>query len=264
MPNQWNGGSSHFCQIHHDDRELSEGLARFAEAGINNGQAVVIVASNERIHCLQRSLADSGVSPDSLSGLLITIESRALLETFMRQGSPEKALFFEALRPALRNAVLIGAGFPRIYGEMVNDLWQGGNPDAAIALEHLWNELLEEYKCSLFCGYVLDAFDLDSYKAELEGVCTSHSDLAPTMSDERVRLAIDEACMRVLGIHLSSVLSHSQLGHDDWHVRLEPARRAILWLKRNTPSRLGQVLGLAREFYDKGEQGMPLPQSPGR
>src|SRR5690606_17782021 len=99
MFTQRNGGGSHFCQIHHEDEALSEGVT------------------------------------------------------------------------VLRHAAVIGTGQPRVYGEMVNDLWQDGNPQAASHLEGLWNALLEEYHCTLFCGYVLDAFDLRSYDGELEGLC---------------------------------------------------------------------------------------------
>jgi PAS domain S-box-containing protein len=39
-----------------------------------------------------------------------------------------------------------------VFGEMVDLLWQSNLP-AAIRLEHLWNELLEESNVSLFCAY---------------------------------------------------------------------------------------------------------------
>src|SRR5690606_898611 len=185
MFTQRNGGGSHFCQIHHEDEALSEGVTRFVATGIRNGQAVVVVAAPARIDRLREDLADAGLFSDST---LTVIDSRELLARFMRQGTPDRALFFAALRPVLRHAAVIGTGQPRVYGEMVKDLWQDGNPQAASHLEGLWNALLEEYHCTLFCGYVLDAFDLRSYDGELEGLCGAHADIEPTQSDRKVRL----------------------------------------------------------------------------
>jgi hypothetical protein len=43
----------------------------------------------------------------------------------------------------------------RAYGEMVNLLWTHNLP-AALRLEELWNEVIQELSLSLFCAYHLD------------------------------------------------------------------------------------------------------------
>ncbi len=243
--------SLHFCQIHHDDKGLSDELGRYVSEGIRDEMAVVVVATDARERALRASLARTGLGEDEVARFLVTINSGELLQAFMRDGEPDRALFFDAVSPILRSAIALGYGRPRVYGEMVNELWRNGQPAAAIQLEQLWNEILQEYRCSLFCGYVLDAFDPDSYIPYLESVCSTHSSIATTSSEESVRRAIDDACQHVLGIQLSRILSQSKLGENAWHLQLPLSRRAILWLKSNTPSRLTQVLRFARHAYAK-------------
>lgn len=241
-------GGTHSCQLHHDENALARNVLRYVKGGLDQGSSVTVVAGEARRQAINRFLAESEV----LSKHLLTlIDSRSLLARFMRDDKPDRHLFRDALCPILDAAAARGNGTARIYGEMVNDLWWDGNAAGAIRLEELWNELLQEYEFSLFCGYVLDAFNPDSYSSHLEDVCLAHTHIAPTPDEDEVRMAIDDACQHVLGIHLSSLLRHSQSADDKWHVRLPLSRRAILWLKSNTASRLTQVLRIARESYTK-------------
>jgi hypothetical protein len=63
-------------------------------------------------------------------------------------------------------------GRVRVYGEMVNVLWQQGKKGEAILLERYWNDLARIYPFALFCAYSKDAFDDDECFAE---VCEAHS-----------------------------------------------------------------------------------------
>jgi hypothetical protein len=63
-------------------------------------------------------------------------------------------------------------GRVRIFGQMVDVLWQRGERNAAIQLEVLWNELAQTEAFSLLCGYAVGHF----YKhAAFEQVCAQHS-----------------------------------------------------------------------------------------
>lgn len=52
-------------------------------------------------------------------------------------------------------------GTVRAYGEMVDVLWKGGQMDAAMKLESLWNQLAHSHEFALLCGYSMGHF----YKA---------------------------------------------------------------------------------------------------
>ena len=61
----------------------------------------------------------------------------------------------------------------RVYGEMVDLLWNTGRADAALALEVLWNELAAQHAFSLLCGYSVGNF----YKqtSQFDEICGQHS-----------------------------------------------------------------------------------------
>jgi hypothetical protein len=60
----------------------------------------------------------------------------------------------------------------RIYGQMVDVLWQAGEHDAAIRLEMLWNRLANTHAFSLLCGYAMGPF----YKsANFADICSHHT-----------------------------------------------------------------------------------------
>ena len=60
----------------------------------------------------------------------------------------------------------------RIYGQMVDILWQEGKRDLAIRLEVLWNQLANTQRFSLLCGYAIGPFYKD---AQVRDVCAQHT-----------------------------------------------------------------------------------------
>jgi len=60
-----------------------------------------------------------------------------------------------------------------IFGEMVAVLWDEGNRVGALALEHLWNDLLNNQAFHLHCAYPRTLFAGD--EAGLFNICESHS-----------------------------------------------------------------------------------------
>jgi hypothetical protein len=45
-----------------------------------------------------------------------------------------------------------------VFGELVAKLVNNGNPEAAVTLEGLWNELAARRSFDLLCAYPIDAF----------------------------------------------------------------------------------------------------------
>lgn len=70
----------------------------------------------------------------------------------------------------------------RAYGELVDLLWQRGDVEGAIALERLWNELIDELSFPLLCAYrSSDCADPDTEDA-LHQICRVHTSVSPTSS----------------------------------------------------------------------------------
>jgi hypothetical protein len=77
---------------------------------------------------------------------------------FMVHGLPDEARFRAATLPYLHRAVE-AARSPRphvvAYSVCAEHLWKAGRGDAAIRLEHLWNEITRPLDVRTICGFVL-------------------------------------------------------------------------------------------------------------
>lgn len=187
--------SEHFAQFYETDGFLLNSLSGFVGAGLNAGDAVIVVATKEHREGLEGLLQECGldVSRASTSGNYISLDADETLSKFMIDGQPEPGRFSQLIGDLIRRAAE-GRPRVRIFGEMVARLWAEGNYDAAIRLEELWNDLRKTYPFSLFCGYAISGFGGEEFIEPLGHVCANHSRVIPaesyaalSTSDERLR-----------------------------------------------------------------------------
>ena len=76
-------------------------------------------------------------------------------------GRPDETPFRPVIGDVLATVRARAAtGRVRVFGEMVSLLWEAGRQHDAARLEQLWNSLLHDSGCSLYCAYRIDLFDL--------------------------------------------------------------------------------------------------------
>ena len=143
----------HVAQVYSDDNVLMESLRMFTAQGLSRGEAVVLVVAQSHHDSLLYYLKTDGIDVDQAQrdGHLLLQDAAALLARFMVGDMPDRALFRFTVGDLVANAVATHRRV-RVFGEMVDLLWQSNLP-AAVRLELLWNELLEESNLSLFCAY---------------------------------------------------------------------------------------------------------------
>jgi hypothetical protein len=165
---------SHFVELYEDDRSLVESVRTFVSIGIARGEAAVVVATPFHRVLFESELGRTlDLDAARTQGLYVTAAAEETLALFMRDGSPDAALFEEAIGSLLDVAGRDGRKV-RVFGEMVAALWAGGNRRAALELEQLWNELAERRSFRLFCAYGTGAFDDDDLEA-LTAIAGQHS-----------------------------------------------------------------------------------------
>jgi len=104
---------------------------------------------------------------------LVLLDAKDTLSEFMANDSPDAAKFAETMREVITRACRGRADCTiRIYGQMVDVLWQAGKRDAAIRLEMLWNQLANTHAFSLLCGYAMGPFYKDANFAD---ICRHHT-----------------------------------------------------------------------------------------
>jgi len=62
---------------------------------------------------------------------------------------------------------------------MVALLWANGNPEAAMQLEHLWNDLGKSRRFALFCADSMAVFEAEPDTTGFRHICAAHAGFIP-------------------------------------------------------------------------------------
>lgn len=191
--------SEHFVQFYETDLFLLNSLGGFVGAGLEAGDACIVVATKAHREALAKKLNTSGldVAAAAASGQYVALDAAETLAKFMVDGEPEPSRFTEVVGDVVARATRNGRPL-RAFGEMVALLWAENNQAAAIRLEELWNDLQKKYTFSLFCAYPMNEFGGEEFTEPLGHVCARHSRVIPTESyaeltstDARLRAIIE-------------------------------------------------------------------------
>ena len=170
----------HSVQFYDHDDALIQRLRGIIVSGVEVGNAILVVATKEHRHQLRTALEQSGINPTGLEaeGRLQLLDSRELLDQFMVDELPSRNLFLSKVGAVVNAAKQTSWNMQRgltVFGEMVAVLWQEGNRAAALKLEHLWNELLDDGTFHLHCAYPRHLFTGDRDSMLLRSVCEGHT-----------------------------------------------------------------------------------------
>jgi hypothetical protein len=146
----------HRVQFYEQDGFLYDAIAEFFSSGVQDGEALVVIATESHRVGLRQRLEEKGVDVDGLAGAgtLAFLDAHDTLAKVMVNGSPNRDLFRAYVGGLIETLVRYSRnGRIRAYGEMVDLLWRDGNPAATLELEELWAELSRDLPLSLLCGY---------------------------------------------------------------------------------------------------------------
>jgi hypothetical protein len=167
--------NQHAVRFYESDRSLAAIVAEFLHGGFAHGEPGIIVATPTQRAAVLRELTNRSVDVVELqrSEILMMLDARDMLETFMIDGKPDEARFMSGMSEVIERACKGRSDCRvRIFGQMVDVLWQQDEHEAAIRLEVLWNELAQTKSYSLLCGYAMGQFYKD---AKLDEVCAQHT-----------------------------------------------------------------------------------------
>ncbi|HEX5068610.1 MAG TPA: GAF domain-containing protein [Vicinamibacterales bacterium] len=169
--------ADHRVKFYADDPGLIEGAAAFLAEGLRAGDAAMVVGTAEHREAIRARLEAEGVLRPGASPPVLFVDAEETLATFMRGEAPDRALFQVGVGGMVAaHAAKASSARVRVFGEMVNILWESGYRDAALQLEALWNELQRVQPFSLLCGYAVGRFEKEP--AALRAVCRVHTQAA--------------------------------------------------------------------------------------
>jgi hypothetical protein len=163
-----------------DDELLADHASRYLGEGLRRGDGLLVIATPAHAASIARRLSRDGadVAAATQAGQLVFLDAGETLARFLVQGEPSPARFEQVVGTAIDALTArLGHGRVRAFGEMVGLLWCAGQVSAAIALEELWNQLLESRAISLFCAYPIDAFHADLGEDALGALVGTHTHL---------------------------------------------------------------------------------------
>jgi hypothetical protein len=236
----------HIVQAWQDKAFLCEAVAQYVAAGLEAGEAAVIIARPEHRSEFERALRKSGVDTQlaQTQGRLVLADAEETLGKFMRGGAPQWEAFHSSVGGIIAS-LKASSPMVRAYGEMVDVLWQRGERRAALSLEEFWNRLAHQHSFSLFCAYFMDPLDDSAYGGALECVCRLHTHLIPAKDYARFDEAIAKASEEVLDRPLSQMLL-SLAAAQQPPTRMPLGQATLLWLQKNMPLTAEKVLAQAR------------------
>ncbi|WP_394835378.1 ATP-binding protein [Pendulispora rubella] len=176
-------GFGHVVQFYDEDEFLNDTMIQFLGGGLSEGDSLIVVAVPRHRDAFQRSLSARGFDVKNLcdSGQMTLLDAHEVLSQFMVGSTLDRARFEKMATRLLETTLTERKGAKlRIFGEMVDLLCQAGNPDAAVRLEELWNDLAGVYSFSLLCGYSMSSFQKVADARAFENVCSRHSHVFPT------------------------------------------------------------------------------------
>lgn len=165
----------HAVRFYESDRSLAQIVAGFLTEGFAEGNPGIVVATPVQRAAIIRELTARSFDVVDLqrSKDLLLLDATETLSTFMTDGRPDALHFNTQMCQAIERVCRGRSNCRvRIFGQMVDVLWQDGQRDAATRLEVLWNQLANEQAFSLLCGYAMGNF----YKgSNFDDICSQHS-----------------------------------------------------------------------------------------
>lgn len=150
--------SVHSVHFYGNDGALIDRLCGVVCSGLLIGNSVLMVGTpkhrEELVKCLER--LDVDVRKYARDGQFTMFDAEEMLDTFMVEGAPDPQRFRDSIGKVVAKAKESARSKDRgltVFGEMVAVLWERGEKPAALALENLWNDLLNDRAFHLHCAY---------------------------------------------------------------------------------------------------------------
>jgi DNA-binding NarL/FixJ family response regulator len=171
---------SHAVQFYSDDASLLLGFTGFIEAALSAENVVIVVATEPHRNALFQRLRANGVNIGAAieQGKYIPLDVNDTLAAFMGNDLPDPVRFRKIVGDLLAGVAKgVKSSDPRIAacGECAPTLWAQGKAEAAVQLEHLWDEIARSGNINILCGYVLNSFQRNQESNVYERICAEHS-----------------------------------------------------------------------------------------
>lgn len=242
----------HIVQLYRDQDFLNRAVCRFAGAGLANGEGVILVSTPSHWNGFHAQLEAENVDVRAAQkrGQLTVVDATELLPRFMRDAMPDPAIFPGVFGNVVSEARARG-GYAkvRVWGEMVNVLWERGDVDASMNLEDQFDQLIKKRDIAVFCSFLMDNFNDDVHARMLPRLGTNHSHLIPVEDYARLERAVADALRETVGPDEGRVVESQLLSQYRPPFNMPRSQALLLALRQFLPTVADSVLQRSRELY---------------
>ncbi len=167
---------NHQLHFYDTDEAYLSSLVSYFKEGLEAGEQCIVVATQPHLLALKNGLKNLGLNVEmsEAMGHYIELDAEQTLSHFMLNGMPDEKSFMQVIGCMIPH---IATRPIRAFGEMVALLWQAGNPEGAMALEKLWNDLGRMRQFQLLCAYPNYLFQSGQSASEKSQITEKHSSL---------------------------------------------------------------------------------------
>ncbi|MGH9512870.1 MAG: MEDS domain-containing protein [Terriglobales bacterium] len=171
----------HSVQFYDTHQALIDRLCGVVSSALLVGNSVLIVATKDHRELLTKSLQrlEVNVRKYAREERFTMCDADEMLSKFMVKDMPDPEMFRSSVGQLILDVKKAARSKDlglTVFGEMVAVLWDRGYKAGALALESLWNDLLNEKVFHLHCAYPRSLFSQD--EPGMLNVCESHTHVA--------------------------------------------------------------------------------------
>jgi len=242
----------HIVQLYQDQDFLNRAVCRFTHAGFAKREGVILVSTLSHWNSIGARLEADGVDVEAARkrGHLTVVDADELLPAFMRNAMPDPDIFPGVFGEVVAEACARGSNQQvRVWGEMVNVLWERGDVAASMNLEDQFDQLGKKREIAIFCSFLMDNFNGDVHAHMLPRLGTNHSHLIPVEDYARLERAVADALRETVGADEAHVLESRLLSQYRPPYNMPRAQALLLALRQILPSVADPVLQRSRTLY---------------
>jgi len=173
-------GHRHEARFCSDDEYFLDSFAQFIGAALKAGNAVIVLATESHRDGLLPRLQVLGLDIGAAieKGKYVSLDAAETVTTFMVKDLPDPWKFLKVTGDLIAGAAEAAKADHRgvvACVECAPLLWARGDAEAAIRLEHLWDDIAKSHNIRVLCGYPLDSFQGELGSQIFGKICAAHS-----------------------------------------------------------------------------------------
>lgn len=239
----------HSVVFYEDEAHLASSVLDHVTEGLARDEGLLLVQDLDRQERILRALTETGhdVARLEAEGRLVRHDAQKVLDEVFVKGAVRKDAFDRVVVAAYRNASDGGARPVRAVGELVDLLWGRNEYEAALSLEHMWEELLAGKDANLICSYPTTL--LEPGDAPVQNVVSVHGGRVAVRARSRLDAAVLHALDDLFGTKRAAEIRRRIPVDMPENADLGTTEQVTFWVRRHLPTHAEALMERAKTFY---------------